>query len=85
MFMEIFSAGINVQGLAVSIVMPLTLGGPMTFFLVLKQEQLRHAYGQLEYLATTDWLTTCLNRGAFTATVTGLLEARSNGTSERLP
>lgn len=72
--MEVFSAGINVQGLAVSIFMPLTLGGPMTFMLMLRQEQLRHANGQLEHLATTDWLTACLNRGAFTGAVTRHLD-----------
>lgn len=72
--MEIFSAGINVQGLAVSIVMPLALGGPMTFMLVLRHEQLRHANGQLQHMATTDWLTACLNRGAFTGAVTRHLD-----------
>ncbi|HTO27529.1 MAG TPA: GGDEF domain-containing protein [Devosia sp.] len=72
--MEIFSAGINLQGLAVSILMPLTLGGPVIFMLMLRQEQLRHANGQLERLATTDWLTACLNRGAFTGAVTRHLD-----------
>lgn len=82
LIMEIFSAGINVQGLAVSIVMPIALGGPMTFFLILKHEQLRHANQQLEYLAATDWLTTCLNRGAFTDRVTRLLDRYTAGTGE---
>ena len=77
--METFSAGINVQGLAVAIIMPLALGGPMTFFLMLKHEQLRQANEQLERLATTDWLTGCLNRGAFTANVTRHLEGRRTG------
>lgn len=76
MFMEIFSAGINVQGLAVSILMPLGLGGPMVLFLMLRHEQLRHANQQLEQLATTDWLTACLNRGAFTSAVTHHLARR---------
>ena len=39
MIMETYSAGVNVQGLAVSIIMPLALGGPMTWFLLLKHEQ----------------------------------------------
>jgi diguanylate cyclase len=73
--METFSAGVNVQGLAVSILTPLALGGPMIFFLMLKHEQLRHANRQLEKLATTDWLTACLNRGAFTRAVTQHLGA----------
>jgi diguanylate cyclase len=82
LIMEVFSAGINVQGLAVSIVMPIALGGPMTFFLILRHEQLRHANQQLEYLAATDWLTTCLNRGAFTGRVTSLLDRNTTGAGE---
>lgn len=74
MIMEVTSAGINLQGLIVTIAMPLLLGGPVTLFLVLKHEQLRHANDQLEHLATTDWLTTCLNRGAFTGAVTDYLD-----------
>lgn len=77
--MEIFSAGINVQGLSVSIIMPIALGTPMVFFLMLRHEQLRHANTQLETLATTDWLTNCLNRGAFTHAVTSHIESRRRG------
>jgi len=85
MIMEIFSAGVNVQGLVVSIVMPLALGGPMTWFLVLRHEQLRHANEQLEHLASTDWLTSCLNRGAFTGAVTRYLDRRvANGSGGAL-
>lgn len=76
--MEVFSAGINVQGLSVAILMPITLGTPMTFVLMLKYEQLRHANAQLERLATTDWLTACLTRGAFTRAVTRHLEQASD-------
>lgn len=71
--MEVFSAGINLQGLAVAIVTPLLLGGPMLFVLLLKYEQLRHANAQLRLMASTDWLTQCLNRGAFTHRVTTAL------------
>lgn len=74
--MATFSGGINVQGLMVAIVTPLLLGGPMIFFLTLGGEKLRHANKQLEYMATTDWLTSCLNRGAFTRAVTAHLESR---------
>lgn len=73
-FMETFSAGINLQGLAVSIITPMALGGPMTLFLMIKHEQLRHANVRLEHLASTDWLTACLNRGAFTRAVTRHLD-----------
>lgn len=75
--MEVSSNGVNVQGLAVSVIMPIVLGGPMTFFLVLKHEQLRFANEQLAHMATTDWLTGCLNRGAFTGKVATHLERRN--------
>lgn len=77
MIMETYSAGLNVQGLVVSIVMPLALGGPMIWFLLLKHEQLRHANDQLEHMASTDWLTACLNRGAFTGAVSSHLARRA--------
>lgn len=78
MFMETFSAGLNVPGLLVAVLMPLVLGGPMLFYLTLKHEQLRHANAQLERLASTDWLTTCLNRGAFTTQMLADLARRSS-------
>ncbi|MBU1305257.1 MAG: GGDEF domain-containing protein [Alphaproteobacteria bacterium] len=81
--MEVFSAGINVQGLVVAIVTPLTLGGPMLFVLMLKHEQLRHANNQLRHMAGTDWLTQCANRGAFTTGATSAL-ADARGESAML-
>lgn len=80
--MEVFSEGVNVQGLAVSVVMPILLGGPMTFFLVLKHEQLRFANEQLAHMATVDWLTGCLNRGAFTGKVATYLDRRNQRPGE---
>ena len=76
-FMEVFSAGLNVPGLMVAVIMPLILGGPMMFYLTLRHEQLRHANIQLERLASTDWLTACLNRGTFTTRILKDLERRS--------
>lgn len=76
-FMETFSAGLNLPGVIVAVVMPLVLGGPMLFYLTLRHEQLRHANKQLLRLATTDWLTTCLNRGAFTTQVLQDLDRRN--------
>jgi diguanylate cyclase len=73
-FMEIFSAGLNVPGLVISAIMPMALGAPMMFYLTLRHEQLRQANRNLELLATTDWLTDCLNRGAFTQRVCRDLE-----------
>ena len=75
--MEVSSNGVNVQGLAVSVIMPIILGGPMTFFLALKHEQLRFANEQLAHMATVDWLTGCLNRGAFTGKVAAYLDRRN--------
>jgi len=77
--MEVFSQGLNVAGLMVAVVMPILLGGPMMFYLTLRHEQLRHANKQLERLAATDWLTTCLNRGAFTTQVLQDLDRHNAG------
>jgi len=67
--MDTFSAGLNFQGLICAVLMPILLGGPMMFYLAMQREQLRHANEQLQVLASTDWLTRCLNRGAFTRAV----------------
>lgn len=77
--MERFSQGLNVAGLMVALIMPLVLGGPMLFYLTLRHEQLRHANRQLERFAATDWLTTCLNRGAFTTQVLRDLDRHNAG------
>src|SRR5690606_10957244 len=69
LFMETFSQGVDVQGLMVAIVTPLILAGPSFGLIALRQEQLRQANQQLQKLATYDWLTGCLNRGAFTHSV----------------
>ncbi|WIY52192.1 GGDEF domain-containing protein [Devosia sp. YIM 151766] len=75
--METFSSGINVAGLMVSIVTPLALGAPAIGLVLYKQEQLRAANTQLQKLASFDWLTGCLNRGAFTAMVSQSLSSGS--------
>lgn len=75
LLMETFSAGINVPGLVASIVMPPVLGGPMILAFMIKHEQLQQANGQLAIMASTDHLTTCLNRRAFIGAVTEALEA----------
>jgi len=74
--MSAFSSGVNLQGLVVAVLLPTAVGGPTIFFMVLKHEQLQRTNRQLELMATTDWLTGCLNRGAFTRQVTDLLAAR---------
>lgn len=59
------SSGLGSAGLVAAIVGPLVLGGPMIFYMSLKNEQLRLAYRELEESATRDSLTGCLNHGAF--------------------
>lgn len=74
--MSVLSSGVNLQGLLVAVLLPTAVGGPVIFFLVLKQEQLQQSNRQLELMATTDWLTGCLNRGAFTRLVNDYLATR---------
>lgn len=74
LFMETFSAGINLPGLITAIIMPVALGGPMILAFMIKHEQLRGANAQLIHMASTDHLTACLNRHAFTRAVTRALE-----------
>ena len=45
----------------------------MLFFLWCARQQLREANRRLETLASTDWLTACLNRRAFTQQVSASL------------
>ncbi|KKB08230.1 hypothetical protein VE26_11500 [Devosia chinhatensis] len=54
--------------------MPILLGGPSIALFTFRNEQLRVANEQLQTLATYDWMTSCLNRGAFTHKVTRILE-----------
>lgn len=64
-FMATFSAGVNMPGLLISIVMPICLGGPMILTFAIGTERMRHANSQLTRLATIDGLTGVLNRRAF--------------------
>ena len=75
--METFSAGPGLTGLLVAIFMPVLVGGPMIFLLTMQHEQLRHVNRQLEQLASTDWLTGCRTRGAFTNEVAHWLDHRA--------
>ncbi|WP_449394304.1 GGDEF domain-containing protein [Devosia riboflavina] len=69
LLMASFSRGVDMAGLAVAIVMPIILGGPMIFTFSIGTERMRHANMQLALLATLDGLTGVLNRRAFAATV----------------
>jgi diguanylate cyclase len=67
--MTTFSGGTNLAGLAAAASIPVLLGGPTTFYLLIKHQQLKQAIRQLEVHASTDWLTGTLNRRAFTTQV----------------
>lgn len=83
--MATISQGMNLQGVLTSALMPMLMGGPVVFFMMLRQQQLKHANEQLRILATTDGLTACLNRGAFTHSATHHLSWQSDeGTSRQV-
>jgi diguanylate cyclase len=57
-----------------NLVIPLLLAPPLLFFLLSKLRELSIAHAELLNVASTDALTACLNRRAFTALVEGYLE-----------
>ena len=77
--MRVISQGMNVAGLATAVILPIVLGGPMMFYHLLRHHQLKLANQKLQVLASTDWLTACLNRRAFTHQVTDHLGAVPEG------
>jgi diguanylate cyclase len=62
----IFGLGAGPAAYAVSAVVPILLAGPGSYFQLKRLEQVKAAYRELERVASTDWLTGCLNRRAFT-------------------
>ena len=73
------SQGLSVAGLAAAAILPILLGTPLMFYHLLRLQQLRVANQKLQVLASTDWLTTCLNRRAFTHQVMGQLTEAPEG------
>ena len=63
-----------IEGVASAVVIPIILAGPLFFYLTLKLRELAVANHRLQELASTDALTACLNRGAFTTLVDGHLD-----------
>ena len=55
------------QSLISATVLPIILAGPLFCYLTLKMRELAIANHRLHRLASTDALTACLNRGAFSA------------------
>jgi diguanylate cyclase (GGDEF)-like protein len=71
--LTVFAGGIDGAGLAAAIAIPVLIGGPATFVMAMKHQQLRLANAQLHILASTDELTAILNRRAFTSLVASYL------------
>ncbi len=63
------------QGLVSATILPIVLAGPLFFYLTMKLRELAIANHRLSLAASTDGLTECLNRGAFTSTVEAHLDA----------
>lgn len=78
LMLEIFSHGLGDIGLVAAIVAPIMLGGPLVFYLSLKQRELQLAYERLETAAARDSLTNCLNHGAFVAAVNAAMAENTN-------
>lgn len=72
--MRMLSQGLNAPGLAAAIALPVFLGTPTVFYHLVRLQQLKLANQKLQVLASTDWLTACLNRRAFTHQVTDHLD-----------
>ena len=73
------SQGLNTAGVAAAAILPIILGAPLVFYHLVRLQQLRLANDKLQVLASVDWLTTCLNRRAFTHQVTDRLNDAQNG------
>lgn len=67
--MLVLSKGMDLAGAIASMALPIILGGPAMFYMQLRSAQLAEANKKLEAIASTDWLTDCLNRRAFTTRV----------------
>ncbi len=71
-----YDAEIFALGMVSATVLPVILAGPLFFYLTLKLRELAIANHRLGDIASRDALTGCLNRGAFTATVSAWLANR---------
>jgi diguanylate cyclase len=71
--LTLFAGGMDSAGLMAAMAIPIALGGPATFVMALKHQQLKQANAQLHILASTDELTAILNRRAFTSLVASYL------------
>ena len=67
---------VGIAGIAAATLIPILVGTPMTFIYLVRVSQLRLANDKLHVLASTDWLTSCLNRRVFTTQVSERLKGR---------
>jgi diguanylate cyclase len=70
------SPALMTKGLVSAAIIPVILAGPLFFYLTLKLRELAIANHRLRELASTDSLTGCLNRGAFTRILDDFLHGR---------
>mgnify|MGYP001350172479 CR=1 FL=1 len=70
------------QSLISATVLPIVLAGPLFLYLTLKLRELAIVNHKLRNLASTDTLTACLNRGAFSTIVEGWLEPNRTGAGQ---
>ncbi|HEY9013078.1 MAG TPA: GGDEF domain-containing protein [Devosia sp.] len=66
-------------GIGVAVTVAFLVGAPAIFYHLLRQRQLHLANQRLQQLASTDWLTACLNRRSFTSEVCDLLDHAKEG------
>ena len=67
------------RSIVTAILIPILLAGPLFFYLTLKLRELAIVNHKLNVLASTDSLTSCLNRGAFSESVNKLLATSAGG------
>lgn len=77
--MRSLGQGLNTPGLVAAIALPVFVGGPVVFWHLIRHAQLTIANQKLQVLASTDWLTACLNRRAFTSQVNDQLNEAPEG------
>lgn len=71
------------SAIAMNVLLPLGLAGPLLFFFTSKLRELAVAHHQMSVLASTDSLTSVLNRRAFTTLVDAYLDALRQRQFER--
>ena len=79
MVLHALGRNLGPTGICIAVAIPLLVGAPAIFYHLLRQRQLNLDNQRLQVLASTDWLTACLNRGAFTSMVNEQLDLATEG------